>query len=48
MLESLARSGKNVSIQHTMNGNAIGGCTDKEARYLQANPSITSAGSEND
>lgn len=34
MPESLARSGKKVSIQHTMNGNAIGGCTDKEARYL--------------
>ena len=34
MLESLARAGKKVSIQHTMNGNAIGGYTDKEARYL--------------
>lgn len=62
LLESLARSGKKVSIQHSMNGNAIGGYTDKEARFLQANgkagagtdskigynPSILSAGSEND
>ena len=36
MLESLAKSGKKVSIIHTMSGNAIGGYTEKEARYLQA------------